>query len=279
MENRNIIKERKAVAGVIEALLLVALVSIIISTIQLVYIPQIMEQRESDHMQDVENQFAHLKSVIDIQCMIGEDVPITSPITLGSREIPYFVTAKAFGELSIVDDAGGISTDFGGGGTTNITLTSIKYQAYNSYFVDQTYVLEGGAVILKQHDGESMVIEPDIDISSPSSGKIDISCNLTYIVGVSGKNTTNGYKNRFIRTNYSCSGNAYTVTPISKHIRVYTEYVDSWYDFFNESSLGENAYVNKTSNYVQIQEKGSTGIGISIAKITIYAQIGPGWII
>ncbi len=275
MKNRNLIKERKAVAGVIEALLLVALASIVISTIQLVYIPEIMEQREAEHMDDVENQFAHLKSVIDIQCMIREDVPITSPITLGSRELPYFVTARAFGELSIVDDAGGISTDIG----DNITLTSIKYQAYNSYFVDQTYILEGGAVILKQHDGESMVIEPDIDISSPSSGKIDISCNLTYIVGVSGKNTTNGYKNRFVRTNYSYSVNGYTVTDINNHIRVYTEYVDSWYDFFNESSLGENAYVNKTSNYVQIQEKGSTDIGISITKITIYAQISPGWII
>ena len=39
-------KTHYAVAGVIEALLLVALFSIVLSTIQLVYIPDIMEQRE-----------------------------------------------------------------------------------------------------------------------------------------------------------------------------------------------------------------------------------------
>ena len=56
----------QAVAGVIEALLLVALAAIVLSTIQLVYIPDIMEQREADHMDQVDNQFSHLKSVIDL---------------------------------------------------------------------------------------------------------------------------------------------------------------------------------------------------------------------
>jgi len=97
-----IINDKKAVAGVIEALLLVALVSIIISTIQLIYIPEIMKQRESDHMEEIENQFSFLKAVVDIQSMGKKDVPITSTITLGSRELPYFVTARSFGELTIV---------------------------------------------------------------------------------------------------------------------------------------------------------------------------------
>ena len=46
MKNRKIIKEKHAVAGVIEALLLVGLVAVILSVIQLLYIPQVMEQRE-----------------------------------------------------------------------------------------------------------------------------------------------------------------------------------------------------------------------------------------
>ena len=59
-------KDRKklAVAGVIEALLLVALASIILSTIQLVYIPQMMEEREAEHMDEVSNQFSSLKFMI-----------------------------------------------------------------------------------------------------------------------------------------------------------------------------------------------------------------------
>ena len=56
MGKNKVFKDNKAVAGVIEALLIVALVSIIISTIQLIYIPEIMKQKEYDHMEEVENQ-------------------------------------------------------------------------------------------------------------------------------------------------------------------------------------------------------------------------------
>ena len=63
MKKSIFIKNNHAVAGVIEALLIVALVAIIISTIQLVYIPQIMSQREADHMQEISNQFSYIKSV------------------------------------------------------------------------------------------------------------------------------------------------------------------------------------------------------------------------
>jgi len=96
MKKRNFTKEDKGVAGVIEALLIVALVAIVISTIQLVYIPQVMNQREADHMDVVSNQFSSMKAMIDLQSMTEKDVPISSPITLGSRELPYFVTARLF---------------------------------------------------------------------------------------------------------------------------------------------------------------------------------------
>ena len=102
MGKTSIINNNKAVAGVIEALLIVALVSIIISTIQLIYVPEIMKQKEADHMENIENQFSFLKAVIDIQSMEKKDVPITSTITLGSKELPYFVTARGFGELFII---------------------------------------------------------------------------------------------------------------------------------------------------------------------------------
>jgi hypothetical protein len=75
-----------------------------------------------------------------------EDVPISSPLTLGSRELPYFVTARAFGQLDIIDGGDSeINTDF----ASNIPLTSIQYQAINSYFLDQIYILEGGGLIMK----------------------------------------------------------------------------------------------------------------------------------
>jgi len=284
MKSRKFIKEKKAVAGVIEALLLVALVSIVISTIQLVYIPEIMEQRESDHMDEVENQFAHLKSVIDIQCMIGRDVPITSPITLGSRELPYFVTARAFGELSILGTDNNnyeINIDYG---AKVFPMTSIKYKSYNSYFVDQIYAFEGGCIIVKQQDGEAVRVEPIINVENKtSSNKIDIYYEIPIIVGISGKNSTNGYKNCFIRTNYSktisAPGNNWiSITNVSS-INISTDYSIAWYSLL-KYLLKENVNIDKGSEYTEVSRKPypSKEINFYYKETYIYAQIGPGWI-
>ena len=295
MKNKKFVKRKDAVAGVIEALLLVALASIIISTIQLVYIPQTMEQRESDHMDDVENQFSYLKSVIDLQSMVKEDVPISSPITLGSRELPYFVTAKAFGQLDIIDEDCAyskinINPPLLGLPSGNITLTSIKYEAYNSYFVDQTYVLEGGCVIVKQPDGETVKIEPAITVENGT--KINIIYNMPIITGVPGKNSTSGYKNCFVRTNYSSnpplspySGDIPNST-YNSHIRIYTDYPDAWYNASLKLLEEEvkNGFVNVTIqdiggiDVVEIEPWGKT-IHLEITITYIGAQIGPGIVI
>ena len=132
-------RKNSAVAGVIEALLLVALVTIILSTIQLIYIPEIMEQREVEHMDVVENQFSYLKSVIDLQSTLAVTVPISSPITLGTRELAYFVTARSYGQLDIIDDTNNKIT--WEGFPTGIQLTSIEYDAYKTNFIDQTFAL------------------------------------------------------------------------------------------------------------------------------------------
>jgi len=280
MKNKKLIKRKDAVAGVIEALLLVALVAIIISTIQLVYIPQIMEQRESDHMDDAENQFSYLKSVIDLQSMVKEDVPISSPITLGSRELPYFVTARAFGQLDIIDKDrtdNYILTDF-----LNVSLTSIKYEAHNSYFIDQTYALEGGYVIVKQPDGETVKIEAGITIRNEST-EIKIDYSLPVITGISGKNSTGGYKNCFIRTNYS-SQHVYSGS--TNFIRIYTDYLDAWNVSLNKllEEEVENGYIIiekrpiGSPEYVSITP-GSKSIYIELIVTYIGAQIGPGTVI
>jgi len=295
MKNKKLIKRKDAVAGVIEALLLVALVAIIISTIQLVYIPEIMEQRESDHMDDVENQFSYLKSVIDLQSMVKEDVPISSPITLGSRELPYFVTARAFGQLDIIDidrTDSKITTDpwmgFIYDSKTDIPLTSIKYKAHNSYFTDQTYALEGGCVIVKQPDGETVKIEPAITVENKT--KVNIIYNMPLITGILGKNSTSGYKNCFIRTNYSYNETYITDIDNSSddhHIWIYTDYLNAWNASLNKLLEEEvkNGYVNVTItqdlggiDIVEIKPWGKT-IHLELTITYIGAQIGPGTVI
>ena len=231
-------------------------------------------------MDDVENQFSYLKSVMDLQSMVKEDVPISSPITLGSRELPYFVTARAFGQLDIIDKDrtdNYILTD-----SLNVPLTSIKYKAHNSYFTDQTYALEGGCVIVKQPDGETVKIEAGITIKNEST-EIKISYNLPIITGISGKNSTSGYKNCFIRTNYS-NQNVYSGS--TTFIRINTNYLDAWNVSLNKllEEEVENGYVIiekrpiGSAEYVSITP-GSKSIFIELTITYIGAQIGPGTVI
>lgn len=279
MNTNTLKKNQYAVAGVIEALLLVAMFSIILSTVQLMYIPDIMEQREVEHMDEVENQLSYLKSVIDLQSSMREDVPISSPLTLGSRELPYFVTARAFGQLDIFDNGDGeIRTDF----ASNIPLTSIQYQAINSYFLDQIYILEGGGLIMKQYDGESMQIEPSISYQNRST-QIRISWTLADFESVGGKNSTSGFKGCYIRSNYS-SNSSYIGS--TTYIRIYSDYLNAWNTSLNQlfdepvsngyMTIQKDSETNPT--YVEITP-GTKSLYINMVVSKIQVQIGPGIVI
>ncbi len=272
-----------AVAGVIEALLLVALVAVIISTVQLVYVPDIMQQREAEHMDEVENQFSYLKSVVDLQSMVEEDVPISSPLTLGSRELPYLVSVRAFGQVTIIDFTDNhIDLSF----ASDIPLTRIQYEGQNSYYLDQDFILEGGAVILRQYDGESIKVDPSLTIENRSS---TIYCEwiLPTFNSVAGKNTTAGYKNCFIRTNYSSSnlyGGATGAT--TDYIKIYSEYLDAWNATFakllkeelDQGFITIKKHPDDSPTHVLI-EPGSKSLTVKINLVSIGAQIGPGIVV
>jgi len=287
MKRRKFGMQNQAVAGVIEALLMVALVSIVLSVVQLVYIPEVMEQRESEHMDLVSNQISSLKSMIDLQGVTQSSAPISSMLTLGSRDLPYFITAKAFGEVSVKEESEykiALLPPPGSLPSGVIPLSSIQYAADNSYFVDQTYILEGGGLIVQQPDGNP-VMRADPSISSVNNtNSIAIYFDLTHVMAIPGKNITSGEGNCFIRTNYS-NNRTYTNTIVSGgHIRIYTRYLNAW----NESLynlLGIYAvrgYISieipPSQEYVEITP-GSKNIEIQLNVIDIYVQIGQGWIL
>jgi len=307
MKNRKFGTHTQAVAGVIEALLMVALVSIVISMIQLIYIPQVMEQKEAEHMDEVSNQFSSLKSMIDTQALTGSiatdaplsHVPMTSMITLGSRELPYFITAAAFGQVSLhQDDNSMIETYLAPLPTKAGLLTSIIYDADNSYFVDQTYILEGGGIIVAQADGESVMrADPSISIKHLySDHKIEMSFYLPNIIGVPGKNISSSSGKCFIRTNYS----SYQTYPDNYiyypdgYILIKSKYLNAWNESLNRL-LGEeikNGYVNVTIGphptqgidvvLVSFNKKSPPDpnliLDLKLTVVNIFVQVGPGWV-
>jgi len=295
MKKYSMLQRDDALAGVIEALLMVALVAIILSMIQLYYIPQIMEQREADHMEVVANQFSQLKSVIEIQSkmgVMGEETGSTSPlmyttmsspITLGSNELPYFVTAKSYGYLAAIDrDETTSYIEVLGSVHKIFSLTSINYLADNHYFVEQVYNLEGGGLIVYQPgEGESMRIQPTFTKDNGSA--ISIYYSLPIFICPPGKDIAGGIKNEFVYTNYSGKEASTIVGDLDKtknhYIKIKTEYLNAWNQSLNkifEEEI-ENDYVNIYINedYVKI-EPDQKDIIFEMEVVYIEIQIGPG---
>ncbi len=302
MKKRNLKNQTNALSGVIEALLLVALVAIIISTIQVMYIPGIMQEREIDHLITVESQFSYLKSNLDIQSMTEEDVLISSVITLGTEDIPFFISARAHASLETNDlistnyeivVTGNTTTE--SGKTQNFPLTSIKFSGRNFYCNSDTYeeksvykdyILEGGSIIGYSSQKEKMTAPPSIN-KKVDANTIVINMSLPVFHTQGGKVSTSGNENTHILTNYSKKERitTYYLETIPNHkIDIKSDYLTAWnrslntffYDEITQTDIKVEKYPSSSPEAVRITPEGEKTIELNIILTHIYVQIGPG---
>ena len=399
----------KGQVGVVVAILVISLLVAVLVIIQTYYVPQWMKEREAEHMDVVANQFASLKYSIDLQATEKSGSPLVNSITLGSKELPYFISSRAFGSLQILsssesnfgvsvsgngrnlesfyekiqhgnitwinsfetfgiwindlesgDTYNAISPYFNitlktsesngillnltikdGNGETvfngiiskgnagdiklidlfdeiynftsivssinfpiNVTINcssngsfvvkgyrygeietinfpplslsrmgEIKYSSKNAYFVNQNYIYEGSAVILKQRTGSNIIHPPLIIIKNGSLPYI----NMTWIniLGVEGKMGVTGYGTYSIRINYLESHHYSAIGNLS--ITIYSSYSDTWERYlnttFNESGISYS--LENGDNYIKLNFE-NVKIDMDVAEVR--AQIGPGWV-
>lgn len=285
---RKIKNSDDAVAGIVIAILLVGLFVTIFSIIQTVYVPQWMEEKESEHMGEVTSQFAYLKFATDVQLYspTNSNLSISVPITLGSDKIPYLLSERSYGDLDILSGSSVVTIK----NSTNsyiYNLGTIKYSSRNSYFVDQTFSYETGAVIVSQHQGNFLSLSPFFSVNN--SQMINISFTLVNISSVGSKTSANGYSTTSILTKYlSSSDQTVTISNIT-NITINTSYPSSWKSYFNETLEDEGLDYGLSSDYwITYSEddnwiilhfntsENSNSLDLSIKKIS--AQITPGWI-
>ena len=276
------LKSDDALVGVIVAILLVGLCVTVISIIQVVYVPEWMYSKEAEHMDGVADQFANLKYALDIQSAIEQDIPVSTPITLGSKELPVFSSVRAFGFLRILSDECNITvandTD-----SVSYLIGVIKYSSANVYFIDQSYIYEAGAVILNQSrepQGDVMHANPLFSVNN--SGDFNISFTIINISSVSGKTSISGSRTYQIQTSFLSSSNDAVYD--AQNINITTNYQDSWKTFFNNTlvnsglAYGVDFSINDTAGGIKVVFGGSIAVNLSLQFIEIRAQIGSGWI-
>ena len=264
-------------AGIITAILLVGLIVIVISLIQTIYVPKWMEKIEAEHMGDVADQFSQLKSAIDIQSATGQKTPMSTSITLGNKEMPYFSSSRAFGSLMILSDECIVTIT--NGSPFSYSLGIIKYSSRNVYFLDQSYIYEAGSVILNQSEGNVMSIKPFS--ATNNAGVVNITFDIVNITGVGGRTSAGGYGTYPIRTEFA-SSNTVVMNNVDS-ITIATNYPNAWHVAFN-STLIKSAGLTYDSDFSITDTNGEVTItfngvvNLTLKVIEIDAQIAPGWI-
>lgn len=276
---RNIKNTDDAVVGIVATFLIVGLIVTVVSVIQTVYIPQWMEQQEAEHMEEVGNQFAQLKYTIGQHMLTKQKgIPISTSITLGSKELPFLMSSRAFGSLNIVPDQCTITID---SGTTRFSfpLGIIKYSSANAYYLNQDYIYEAGAVILNQYQGNTMAIKPNFLVSN--EGEVNIIFTITNISTVARKNSISGYGTYPIQTEFS-DNNTLLIKNVS-NITIGTHYQNAWHRFINGTL--RNQGLNYGTDYIITPNESSImvkfikpTVNLDIKLIQIDAQVAPGWI-
>ncbi len=281
---KSIRKKDEAVAGIVVAVMIVGLVLAFISIIQTIYIPKWMESREAEHMGVVANQFSDLKFTIDTQIALKEDVPVSSSITLGSRELGFFMSNKAFGRLALISGGWAYRIVRTAGDTYEDNYGILRYTSENAYFLNQIYNYEVGGVILNQTEGAVFIIKPEFSAKYNTSTRIaNLSLTCVDLVPNDEKTSISGYGTYPVRTEYVSATNT-TITSV-KTIIVFSPFSSIWYNFLNATLSDENLVKNtdytitKTSNQVTItfNTPPLTIVNLDFKKIQISAQITPGW--
>jgi hypothetical protein len=282
--NRKIKKNDEAVAGIVVAVMIVGLVLAVVSIIQTIYVPKWMESREAEHMGVVADQFSQLKFSVDTQVALKENVPISSSITLGSRELGFFMSNKAFGRLALISNGWAYRITRTVGDTYEDNFGILRYTSENAYYLNQAYSYEIGGVILNQTQGAVFIIKPEFSVRyNASSRQVDLSLTCIDLIPNDEKTSISGYGTYPVRSEYiSATNNTLTLV---KSLAVITSFPSIWFNFLNATLSDANLV--KDTDYTLIKSSNQvtltfnypplTNVIFDLEKIQISTQITPGW--
>jgi len=280
---RNLKNSNEGAAGIVVAMLLIGLFLSVIAMVQMVYVPQWMKEKEAEHMDQVANQFLQLKSSVDTLSASEQKYNmITNPITLGSKEMPFFSSSRAYGTLDISLNDCKISIE-NSEKTIDLSLGSIKYSSQNAYYISQSYTYENGALILSQTGRDLMSIKPGFFVTENN----ELVLNLVKLSDARQKNTVSGYGTYSLQTRFlSCEKldiyYAESITILSSHKESWKQFL---YEFLPTDTFDYTITdtVNGDGIILHFSDDGVSDAKLDFPFITvnvydIEAQISSGWV-
>jgi hypothetical protein len=215
---------------------------------------------------------------MDVQTLARDKTPVSTPVTIGSEHQSFLTTSRSYGSIHIDEDYFSISI-------TNASLQqtqdigSLFYSSRNNHYVDQSYIIEAGAVVINQSEGYFMATNPSIVMNNNG---FDLVYTLYNIEDWGGKTDVGGYGTYMIQTNFS--DNQYLNLTNITNIQINSEHPISWQrhinNTFQEIGLqhGLQYSISLTSNTIDVNVDQTAELDISFRIVRIFAQLSLGTI-
>jgi hypothetical protein len=220
--------EENGVSVVTGAIVVAAVVVIVFSVFLAFWIPHQGLEKEREHAEEIRGSFSKLKSAVETIELLGSR---TVDVKMAADPIPIFGGPTKGGFLSFDN-----------------STSSISFQMNNSYYTDQTWVYENGAVILVEGGKSIMASMPAMVAAVDNEGE-NIKVEVR-VVRLKGKGTSIGgagirtivlVKENVIVENYHVS---------SLTMAINSAYPDAWREYLEhlESKLNAKGYNAKVDN-------------------------------
>jgi len=180
---------RRGIAGAVTAVLFVIIITAIIAGITLYYVPAWSKDAEAEHMSKVANQFLTIKDGVNGQISKGEaassvysHIALTSGTTasfLGIQGEPSKGTLRFDGNetLFAVHDSSNSSDIYA------VAKGMLSFKSHNMYYVDQEYIYEEGAVLVRQGGCSTVRSGSPPELHRDASGNLTLTVTFITLFG------------------------------------------------------------------------------------------------
>jgi len=266
-----------AVSTVVSALLLLALVIAVITSINVRYVPQWTENAEHMHMRTVSKDMSQMKAGADLMIVssaaVKEPFSAGMPITMGGGEIIFFNRYSSSSTLSINTRAVNMNIATELDGVTRQSddimknMGCVDFLSNNYYYPNQRYSYECGGLAISQNNRSVMKMVPHISVSKSSDNIINVSIDAIKLSGSHQTISSNTMEEVYF--SYSNSESLYNGSVLVDKLTLILETENSmaWQDYLSRimqaSKINEEQYSlssNSTSTVLYIS--GITGADI-----------------
>ena len=288
-------KSESGVSVAVAAALLLGIIVATMTTVQLNYVPVWKEDAEYAHTSDVWQDMSRLKSNVDIltaglEINPNAKIVINSPVQVGGADVPFIGGTTTGGTLAINNDVSGLlinvttNTSTGGydSGADLYYTGTVTYRPTNTYYVDETYSYENGALIVAREGRSMMKLAPGIVLEEgyrANRSVVNLSIHAVVLEGPRGvvsSNTVEDIKltsksfNR-VYTYSELEKSIYNNTIKSASITVYTENTEAWEKYFKISA--DKTTLQKGTDYNLTRNAHNVTFSLSPVDKDLYVDV------